>query len=416
MAEGETIDTSFLAAENRGAFTLYNSKATMRTETLLATAGCSPDDHEGVVNTPVYRASTVLFSSLSELERMHRGDSPTSPYGRFGTRNSAELEQTLAALEGADHAIVLSSGLSAILVALTAFVNAEDHILVVDSVYQPVRTICNEELKRFGVETTYFDPAIGADISHLIRPNTRLVYVESPGSLTFEVQDIPAIARVAHEHNLVVIHDSTWATPIHSRPFELGIDVSIHSATKYIGGHSDLMMGVITCKEAHYKKLLVTFRNTGPCANPDACYLAQRGLRTLAVRLKQHDENGRKVAAWLQSHPEVETVLHPALPGSPGHALWKRDFSGACGLFSFVLGRQPSRDQLAAMLDNLHLFHMGYSWGGFESLIIPFDPRPMRTTTTWPYKGQAFRIHIGLENVDDLIGDLEQGLSRLGAI
>jgi cystathionine beta-lyase len=301
------------------------------------------------------------------------------------------------------------------MVALTAFAGAGDHILVVDSVYQPVRTICNEELKRFGIETTYFDPAIGSDIASLIRPNTRLLYVESPGSLTFEVQDIPAIARVAHEHNVVVIHDSTWATPIHARPFDLGIDISVHSATKYIGGHSDLMMGVLTCKEAHYKRLLTTFRNTGPCTSPDACYLAQRGLRTLAVRLKQHDESARKVATWLQSRPEVASVFHPALPTSPGHALWKRDFSGSCGLFSFVLKERPSRDHLAAMLDNLQLFQMGYSWGGFESLIIPFDPRPVRTATSWPHQGQAFRIHVGLENVDDLIEDLGRGLDCLRA-
>ena len=367
------------------------------------------------MNTPVYRASTVIFSSLSQMERVHRGDSPTSSYGRFGTRTSTELETSLAALEGADHAIVLASGLSAIMVALTAFAGAGDHILVVDSVYQPVRTICNEELKRFGIETTYFDPAIGSDIASLIRPNTRLLYVESPGSLTFEVQDIPAIARVAHEHNVVVIHDSTWATPIHARPFDLGIDISVHSATKYIGGHSDLMMGVLTCKEAHYKRLLTTFRNTGPCTSPDACYLAQRGLRTLAVRLKQHDESARKVATWLQSRPEVASVFHPALPTSPGHALWKRDFSGSCGLFSFVLKERPSRDHLAAMLDNLQLFQMGYSWGGFESLIIPFDPRPVRTATSWPHQGQAFRIHVGLENVDDLIEDLGRGLDCLRA-
>lgn len=385
----------------------------MRKDTLLITTGTDPHAHEGIVNTPVYRASTVLFSSLDELERMHRGENTTSPYGRFGTRTSTDLERSLAALDGADHAIVLASGLSAILVALTAFAGAGDHILVVDSVYQPVRTLCNDELKRFGVETTYFDPTIGTELSSLIRPNTKAIYLESPGSLTFQVQDIPLLAKVAHEHGLVVLHDSTWATPLLMKPFELGIDVSIHSATKYIGGHSDILMGVVTCKEKHYKRLLTTFRNTGPCASPDTCYLAHRGLRTLAARLRQHDESARTIATWLKGRPEVETVLHPALPECPGHELWKRDFTGASGLFSFVLKHPVPRERLAAMLDNLELFHMGYSWGGYESLIIPFDPRPMRTATTWPYQGQAFRLHVGLENVEDLVKDLSHGLDRL---
>lgn len=387
----------------------------MRPETLLVTHGSDPESHEGIVNTPVYRASTVIFSSLDELERMHRGENTTSPYGRFGTRTSTELERSLAALDGADHAIVLSSGLSAILVALTAFLNSGDHLLVVDSVYQPVRTLCNDELKRFGVETTFFDPTVGEEITSLIRPNTKAIYLESPGSLTFQVQDIPRIAEIAHQHNLVVLHDSTWATPLLMRPFELGIDVSIHSATKYIGGHSDILMGVLTCKERHYKRLLTTFRNTGPCVSPDACYLAQRGLRTLAVRLKQHDENARAVAMWLRERPEVEVVLHPALPECPGHELWKRDFTGACGLFSFALKHAVPRERLAAMLDNLKLFHMGYSWGGFESLIIPFDPRPFRTASKWTHTGQAFRLHVGLENVEDLIADLQKGFERLSA-
>lgn len=386
----------------------------MRPETLLITHGGDPESHEGIVNTPVYRASTVIFSSLDELERMHRGEYTSSPYGRFGTRTSEDLERALAALDGADRAIVLSSGLSAILVALSAFLNAGDHALVVDSAYQPARTLCNDELKRFGVETTFFDPSVGEGISELIRPNTKLIYLESPGSLTFQVQDIPAIARIAHERNVIVVHDSTWATPLMMRPFELGIDVSIHSATKYIGGHSDILMGVLTCKERHYKTLLTTFRNTGPCVSPDVCYLAQRGLRTLAVRLKQHDESGRAIATWLRERPEVEIVLHPALPECPGHELWKRDFTGACGLFSFVLKESVPRERLAAMLDNLELFHMGYSWGGFESLIIPFDPRSFRTATTWPYKGQAFRLHVGIESVNDLIADLQKGLERLG--
>ena len=387
----------------------------MQKETLVAISGCSPDEHQGVVNTPVYRASTVLFSSYEELERVQKGDFATSPYGRFGTRTSEELEKSLAKIEGADRAIVTASGLSAIWIAMSAFLAAGDHILVVDSVYGPVRTLCDREFRRFGIQTTYYDPALAAGIEALIQPNTKVVYVESPGSLTFEMQDIPAIAEVAHARGIVVLSDSTWATPLYSHSFAIGVDVSIHSGTKYIGGHSDLMLGVITCKDPHSERLLTSFRDTGACASADTCYLAQRGLHTMAVRLKQHDESSRAIAAWLQRRPDVDTVLHPALPGSPGHEIWKRDLGGGGGLFSFVLKKQCSRESLSRMLDHMSLFGMGYSWGGFESLIIPFDPRPIRQASRWPYEGQAFRVHVGLEQTDDLIEDLDHALQRLHA-
>ncbi len=385
----------------------------MKTETLLATLGCAPDIHRGAVNTPPYRASTILFPTLAAFEAAERGDCPYATYGRYGTVSSDTLERSLAELEGADQAIVLSSGLAAIVLSLLAFLKNGDHLLMVDSVYGPARRFCDYEMKRFGVEVTYYDPLIGRDIASLIKSNTRVVYVESPGSLTFEVQDIPAIAKAAHEKNCIVIGDNTWGTPLYMKSFELGVDISIHSATKYISGHSDLVMGVVSCKNEHYPPLLRTFRNTGGNPSADNCYLAQRGLRTMAVRLKQQYEQGLTVARWLRGRPEVEAVLHPALEGAPGHELWKRDFTGACSLFAFVLKEPASTAQLAAMLDNMELFGMGYSWGGFESLMIPFYPTKIRSVSKWPYKGQALRIHIGLEHPDDLIRDLEAGLARL---
>ncbi len=385
----------------------------MDKDTLLATLGCAPEDHRGVVNIPVYRGSTILFPTLADFDKAESGTWPHSVYGRYGTRTTEELEASIAAIEGADYAIVLSSGMNAIATALMAFLKSGDHLLMTDNTYGPCRRFCDNELKRFGVETTYYDPTIGAGIAALIKDNTRVVYTESPGSLTFEMQDIPAIAKAAHEKGCIVISDNTWGTPYYMRPFELGIDVSIHSATKYISGHSDLLMGTISCKKEHYAQLLRTFRHCGGNPSADSCYLAQRGLRTMGVRLKQHYANGLKMAAWLKSHPSVEAVLHPALPGAPGHELWKRDFQGACGLFSFVLKDAVPREALARMMDNLVYYGMGYSWGGFESLLIPIAPKKIRTASEWKYTGQALRIHVGLENIDELIADLERGLERL---
>ena len=385
----------------------------MHKDTLLATTGCAPEKHRGAVNTPAYRASTVLFPTLAEFEQAERGEAPYPTYGRYGTVSTDTLEASIAELEGADHAIVTSSGLAAIVLALTTFLKQGDHLLMVDTTYGCTRRFCDAELKGMGVEVTYYDPQIGAGIAALIKPNTKVVYVESPGSLTFEMQDIPAIAKAAHAKNVVVMGDNTWATPLYSKPFELGMDISIHSATKYIGGHSDLVMGTISCKKEHYMSLWRTFRNTGACPSGDNCFLAQRGLRTMAVRLKQHYENGLLIAKWLQKRPEVEAVLHPALPEFSGHVIWKRDFTGACGLFSFVLKEAYPQEKLAAMLNNMDYFGMGYSWGGFESLMIPITPQKIRTATQWKYKGQSLRIHIGLEHPDDLIRDLEAGFKRL---
>jgi cystathionine beta-lyase len=284
---------------------------------------------------------------------------------------------------------------------------------VTDSTYYPTRNLCNTFLKRFGVETEYYDPAIGGDIAGLIRDNTALVWCESPGSLTFEMQDIPAISAATRARGVKVLLDNTWASPLLCRPFDMGVDVSVQAGTKYIVGHSDVMLGTITTATEEdlltIKKQIII---SGDAVGPDDCYLAQRGLRTLGVRLRQHHESGLKVAQWLQTRPEVKRVLHPALPDDPGHAIWKRDFTGASGLFSFIL-KPVTKPQLANMVDHMDLFGMGFSWGGFESLILPSDPKNIRTATKWDEDGQLIRLHIGLEDTDDLIADLEAGFARL---
>lgn len=385
----------------------------MKKETMLATIGTEPKAHRGAVNVPVYRASTILFPNLAAFEEADRGDCAYPVYGRFGTPSTEALEKAIAKIEGADHSIVTSSGLSAIVASLFAFLKCGDHLLMVDSVYGPTRRLCDYELARMGIETTYYDPSIGAGISALIRENTKVIFVESPGSLTFEAQDVPAISKAAHARGAVVIGDNTWGTPLFMDAFALGMDVSIHSATKYIGGHSDLLMGVISCRSSFYKKILQTFRNFGACPSGDNCYLALRGLRTMAVRLKQHYASGLRVAQWLNEREEVAEVLHPALPSAAGHELWKRDFSGAPSLFSIVLKQDYSQEALSAMMDGLEYFGMGYSWGGFESMIITCYPQKIRTVTKWERVGTVLRIHIGLENSDDLIKDLENGFERL---
>jgi cystathionine beta-lyase len=384
----------------------------MKDTTLVTTLGRDPHANHGVVNPPVYRASTVLHPTLDSLETAKPGRGVY--YGRYGTPTTFALEEAVAALEGGYKAIAVGSGKTAITATLLALLARGDHILITDSVYGPTRRFADGMLKRFGVETDYYDPAIGAGIGALIKPNTRIVFVESPGSLTFEVQDIPAIAKAAHDRGALVVIDNTWASPLYFKPFTHGVDVSIQAATKYIGGHSDLMMGIVSAAEAVWSRLRSGVYETATAAAPDDCDLAQRGLRTLATRLERHHRSGLVVAEWLRARPEVERVMHPALPDDPGHALWKRDFLGSSGLFGFVL-RPCSRTQLAAMLDPMELFGMGASWGGYESLLIPTDPASIRTATSWAPGGQTMRIHVGLEDPADLIGELEAGLRRLAA-
>jgi cystathionine beta-lyase len=384
----------------------------MHDETRVTILGREPHRHHGIVNPPVYHASTILYPTLDALEAPRTADGYY--YGRYGTPTTRALTDAVAALEGAAAGFAVSSGKNAITMVLMGLTAAGDHILVTDNSYQPTRDTASRLMARFGVEVTFFDPAIGAGIAGLMRPNTRLVFVESPGSLTFEVQDVPAIAEAAHAGGALVVMDNTWASPLFCKPFGLGVDVSVQAATKYVGGHSDLMMGLITCTAELEPGIRMAYAELGGAPGPEDCYLALRGLRTLATRLERHQKSALKVAEWLAGRPEVARVLYPALPDDPGHALWRRDFSGASGLFGFLL-RPVERPGLAAMLDHLELFGMGYSWGGYESLLIPTDPAPLRTATDWPHEGQLMRIHVGLEHTDDLIADLKAGFRRLAA-
>jgi cysteine-S-conjugate beta-lyase len=383
-----------------------------RAETALVTAGRDTQAQKGFVNPPVVHGSTVLYPTAEDLHA-HRGE---FQYGRHGTPTTKALQEALMAIEGPHCAGVgiAPSGLSAITTALLAALNAGDHLLVCDNAYRPTRNFCNGLLARYGVETTYFDPLIGAGIAGLFKPNTRAVLVEAPGSQSFEMPDIPAIAAVAHARGALVIDDNTWATPLYHRSLDQGVDISIQAATKYIGGHSDIMFGTISANAKAWPLLAEAIRLLGICAGPDDVFLALRGLRTLSVRLAQHQQSGLEMARWLAGRPEVIRVLHPALESDPGHVIWKRDFTGASGLFSIVLKPAPQQ-AVDALLDTVKLFGMGYSWGGFESLVIPFDCAPYRTATTWAPGGPTLRLHIGLENVADLKADLERGFEAFNA-
>ncbi|HEY9344417.1 MAG TPA: cystathionine beta-lyase [Inquilinus sp.] len=385
-----------------------------RPATILAHAGRHPRENHGMVNPPVYHSSTVLWPTVAAMDASHAGfEHGVYSYGRVGTPTSEAFEDAVTALEGGYGTVAVSSGLAAVNVALTAFVKAGDHVLVTDSAYGPTRRYADTVLSRFGVEVEYYDPLAGAGIEALFRGNTRLVYLESPGSLTFEVQDVPAIAAAARSRGILTALDNTWATPLGFDAFGHGVDVTVHAATKYMVGHSDAMMGIVGAREKSVWLKLKSFAVTsGHCAGPDDLYLAQRGLRTMGVRLRQHQENALEIARWLQARPEVARVLYPALPQDPGHALWRRDFTGASGLFAIVL--QPaSAPQVAAMLDGMELFQMGASWGGYESLILPTHPEKIRTATTWQAEGPGVRLHVGLEDPADLIADLEAGFDRL---
>jgi cysteine-S-conjugate beta-lyase len=381
-------------------------------ETELVTAGRDTRAQKGFVNPPVVHGSTVLYPTADDLHA-HRGE---FQYGRRGTPTTRALQQVLMALEGPQCAGVglAPSGLSAISTTLLAVLKAGDHLLVCDNAYRPTRNFCNGMLARYGVETSYFDPLIGAGIAEWFKPNTKAVVVEAPGSQSFEMPDIPTIASATHARGALVIDDNTWATPLYHRSLEQGVDISMQAATKYIGGHSDIMFGTISANAKAWPLVAEAIQLLGVCAGPDDVFLAIRGLRTLAVRLAQHHHSGLEMARWLAARPEVIAVLHPALENHPGHAIWKRDFTGASGLFSIVLKPAP-RKAVDALLDAVELFGMGYSWGGFESLIIPFDCADYRTATKWAPGGPSLRLHIGLENVEDLKADLARGFDAFNA-
>ncbi|HWJ99250.1 MAG TPA: cystathionine beta-lyase [Xanthobacteraceae bacterium] len=381
-----------------------------RSATEVVIAGRDPFEFEGFVNTPIFRGSTVL-SPTAEQFLNHSG---RYTYGRRGTPTTSALSEALKKLEGGAGVVLTPSGLSAITTAFLSVVKSGDHILVTDSAYGPTRKFCNDILAALGVETTYYDPAIGAGIAALMKPNTRVIFLEAPGSLTFEMQDVPAITAVAKKHGAVTIMDNTWATPLYFKPHAHGVDLSLEAGTKYLGGHADVNLGWVSATEQYWPKLYDTHGSLGLCPGPEDVFLSLRGLRTLAIRLAHHMEAGLKVARWLAARPEVLRVQHPALESDPGHAIWKRDFQGACGLFAVILKPCPAK-AVAAFVEELELFGIGASWGGYESLAIPFDVTKFRTATKWNPGGPGVRIHIGLEDLNDLIADLERGFAALKA-
>ena len=376
-----------------------------RTGRDLTTPGAS-------VNLPVTRASTFVFKSMQEFETAAQKPFDNSFYGRVGTPVSMAFERSLAEMEGGYRAIATSSGVAACFGVFLAFLSQGDHVLVPDSVYDPVRRFCQRTLGRMGIEATFYDPSIGAGIDALVRENTRFIYMESPGSGTFEVQDVPAIVAVAKARGLRTAIDNTWATPLYFKPLTLGVDASVHAATKYITGHSDAMLGVVITNEETFPAIRAALQDTGACAGSEEANLGLRGLRTLDLRLTRHFDSGVKVASWLEGQPQVARVLHPALPSFAGHALWKRDFAGACGLFSFELKPLAAGQTVAAFTDVLTYFKIGFSWGGFESLVLPAHPEK-RTEPVWTGQGPLVRLHIGLEDPEDLIADLAQALAGL---
>ncbi len=382
----------------------------MKDETRAVHAGRDPKSNHGIVNPPVYHASTVLYPTYEDLKH----PKTRVQYGRRGTPTTFALEDAIMAMEGGAGCAIVPSGLAAITTALLALLRTGDNLMMPDSAYGPTRNFCNTILERMGITTTFYDPLIGADIGSLMTDQTTVVFVESPGSLTFEIQDIPAIAKAAHAKGAKVVLDNTWASPLFFKPFEHGCDVSIQAATKYIVGHADTMLGTITANEETWPLIHAGHGDLGQCAGPDDIYLALRGFRTISVRLKQHMQQGLALAKWLEARDEVSRVIHPALPSHPGHDIWNRDFLGASGLFSVVL-KPVEEKALAAMLDGFELFGMGYSWGGFESLVIPANPQRYRTATTWHEPGRLLRFHAGLEHIDDLIADLDKGFARLKA-
>ncbi len=386
------------------------TRAGLKSRSRLVHAGRDVSEQHGFINMPAWRGSTVVFPTVEAL----KGRGARYTYGTKGTPSSEALEGAWSEISGAETTVLAPTGLAAITLALMTALAAGDHVLVSDSAYGPTRHFCDTVLRRFGVETQYYDPCVGADIGALMRSSTKAVLVEAPGSQSFEMQDVPAIAAVARARGACLIMDNTWATPLFFPPHERGVDLAIEAGTKYLSGHSDLLMGLVSANAAWAKRLRHTFDAFAMCAGPDDIFLALRGLRTMELRLREAERQGLALARWFAARPEVKGVLHPALPTHPGHAIWKRDFLGSSGLFSIIL-EPVSEKAVAAFLDGLELFGMGYSWGGFESLVIPFDCSTYRTATKWSPGGPALRFQVGLEDMGDLTADLERGFERLRA-
>jgi cystathionine beta-lyase len=389
-----------------------------RRGTLLASAGRERATSFDYVNPPLVRGSTVLHDSVADMNARVAarlaGDDTVHTYGIYGTPTHHAFYAALNELEGGYRSWALPSGLAACTLAILAFVRSGDHVLVTDSVYWPTRRFCRETLARFGVETTFYDPRAGDELEQLFRPTTRVLFIESPGSLTFEMQDVPRLAALARRRDAIAIVDNTWATPLFFQPLAHGADVSLHAATKYIGGHSDLLLGTLTMNERAWPAIRDAMHHYGLTTSPDDVWLAHRGLHSLAARLALHRANAERLIAWLGEQPEVERVLYPPLPDDPGNALWKRDMTGASGLFSVVLNAGLSAGALEALVDAVKVFGRGYSWGGYESLLIPAQPQ--RTAVPCPFADRMFRISAGLEDGDDLIDDLARGFDALRAV
>ena len=383
------------------------SRSKVSAETLLTHGGRHPEQVFGYVNTPVFRGSTVLFKTIDDL------DNHAHPYryGRTGNPSSHAVETLISELEGAAGTVLAPSGLAAITTALLSVLSAGDELLVTDSVYEPTRLFCSETLQRFGISARYYDPRDVGALSAQITDKTRAIFVESPGSLTFEVQDLPAIAALAKEREIAIIVDNSWATPLYYQPLRLGADIVVHAGTKMFVGHSDAMFGTISANATWWPKVSRTHRLAGICASPDDSFLAARGLRTLAIRMREHEQRALELAQWFQSQPVVRQVFHPALQDHPDHAVWKRDFTGSGSLFSVLLEPAP-REAVAEMVNNFELFGMGYSWGGYESLCLPIHPERIRTAVEWNARGDMFRIHVGFEAIEDLKSDMQAGLDR----
>ncbi|WP_427168011.1 cystathionine beta-lyase [Citrobacter koseri] len=391
---------------------VYMNNQFLKLSTRLTQMGRDTREQHGFVNSPVYRGSTVVFETVEDLEN----NRAAFAYGTLGTPTIKNLEDAWTELAGAAGTVMSPSGLGAVALALMTTLKAGDHLLMPDSVYRPTRNFCDLTLQKFGVTTTYYDPMVGEDICALIRPETSTLFLESPGSQTFEIQDVPLLTRIARSRNIKTIIDNTWATPLFFQAHQHGCDISVEAGTKYLSGHSDLLMGMVSANAETWPALRATYDSMAMLPGAEDCFLALRGLRTLHIRLKEAEARALAIAHWLAEQPEVKTVLHPAMPDCPGHEIWKRDFTGSSGLFSVVLDPVFSKQAVTRMLNDMQLFGMGYSWGGFESLIIPFDCREYRTATTWNKKGETLRLQIGLEDPDDLIIDLRQGLNRLHSL
>jgi len=386
------------------------TRASLKRRSRLVNLGRDSEQSQGFVNLPPFRGSTVLYPDVESLKR----PAQRYTYGRRGTPTTEALSSAWTDISGAKGTVLVPSGLAAIAVALMTALGAGDHLLMTDSAYGPARAFANATLKRMGIETTYYDPCIGAGIEALMRPNTKAVLTESPGSQSFEIQDVPAIAEVSHARGACVLMDNTWATPLFFAPHAHGVDMAIEAGTKYLSGHADLLLGLVSANEAWFKRLHQTAGLMGIPPGPEDVFLALRGLRTMDLRLREAERQGLALARWFETRPEVLRVIHPALPDHPGHAIWKRDFTGSSGLFSIVLKPVPEA-AVAAFLDGLELFGLGASWGGYESLAIPFDCTSYRTATRWAPGGPTIRFSVGLEDIEDLKADLERGFQRMAS-